>query len=60
MHYYTPAVYNATEIALMIKFILTSKIKKNLCSGINLTKDVKDLCTKNYQVLMRKVKNINK
>lgn len=41
-----------------IPFTMTPKTIKYL--GINLTKKMKDLCTENYQILLKQIKDMNK
>ena len=47
-----------TEIKKTIPFMIASKRIKYL--GINLTKDIKDLYTENYETLMKELVNTNK
>ena len=46
------------EIKKEIQFTIASKTIKYLV--INLTKEVKDLCTENYKTLMKEIEDTNK
>ena len=46
------------EIKKKISFTITKKIIKYL--GINLNKEMKDLCTKNYKILLKEIKEDTK
>ena len=42
------------------KFYIHNSIKRTKYRGINLTKEVQDLCGENYKTLLKEVKDLNK